>query len=199
MSPVRHSNWRKKIEVFTDGFTFYRVWRGQSWISKEQQGCQVFLRPFNFFWLSSSWSLLADGEHGHKTQGWHHTHSLVAPANTSTQLALTGCLELGLKFAGSVWGMVPGTVLLGRVGFTLRGPLMNRTFINMDIVLFCWGLACFFISDRNPFWTWAHMHVYVFMRIKHIHTSLFGMWKLETTGRDGKHLFHLYFKHRESC
>lgn len=33
-------------------------------------------KAFNLFSLSSSWILLSDVELGHKTQRWHHTHSL---------------------------------------------------------------------------------------------------------------------------
>lgn len=48
--------------------------------------------------------------------GISHTHSLAGLANTFTRLALTGCLALEVKVAGSVWRMVPGTVLWGGVG-----------------------------------------------------------------------------------
>lgn len=132
VSFVHQGDGRKKLKIFTDEFTFYRVWPGQSCFSKEQTGWRVLPKAFNCFWLSSSWILHTDGEPGHKTQLWHHTHSLARLANTSTRLALTGCLVWEVKVAGSVRGMAHGTVLLGRLGYSLGRSYMSRTLINMD-------------------------------------------------------------------
>lgn len=133
---------------------------------------------FNFFWLSSSWILLTDGELG---------HTALAPHTFISSTSLTGCLGLEVKVGGSVWGMVPGTSLLGGVGYAVGGSYINRTFINMGSIMFGWGFAGFFL-ECGPTCRFMCVHAH---KTRTPFSLECGSFK--TPGRDGKHLLHLYF------